>query len=410
MARKVREASLETRTARAKLRPRGKPYYRSIGPGLHLGYRKGDEARKWVARLYAGDGAYRVETIADADDIVDADGVSVLTFFQAQERARAIVGKESAGPYTVAEAIADYVRHLEGRATCNDTAKRFAAHVPVSLQARTVDDLTRQDLTAWHRGLAKQAPRVRFAGTKPSHRAVDMRDPETARKRKASANVMLTMLKAALNFAYSEERVASNKAWSRVSPFENVNQPRTRYLTVAECRRLINASDPDFRKLVQAALLTGCRYQELARLTVADFNPDSETLLIKISKNGKSRHVMLGDEGVTFFRDLTAGRAGHEIMLGRFWNHGNQGYAIKRACERAKLSPSVCFHSLRHTWASLSVMGGMPLMVVARNLGHADTRMVEKHYGHLSASYVADQVREHAPRFGIATGNIKAMR
>ena len=28
-------------------------------------------------------------------------------------------------------------------------------------------------------------------------------------------------------------------------------------------------------------------------------------------------------------------------------------------------------------------------MVVARNLGHADTRMVEKHYGHLTPSYVA---------------------
>jgi hypothetical protein len=35
-------------------------------------------------------------------------------------------------------------------------------------------------------------------------------------------------------------------------------------------------------------------------------------------------------------------------------------------------------------------MNGVPLMVVAKNLGHADTRMVEKHYGHLAPSYVAD--------------------
>ena len=39
-------------------------------------------------------------------------------------------------------------------------------------------------------------------------------------------------------------------------------------------------------------------------------------------------------------------------------------------------------------------------MVVARNLGHVDTRMVEKHYGHLAPSYVADAVRKSAPRFG----------
>ena len=46
------------------------------------------------------------------------------------------------------------------------------------------------------------------------------------------------------------------------------------------------------------------------------------------------------------------------------------------------------------------VMDSVPLMVVARNLEHADTRMVEKHYGHLSASYVAETVRKHAPNFG----------
>jgi hypothetical protein len=38
--------------------------------------------------------------------------------------------------------------------------------------------------------------------------------------------------------------------------------------------------------------------------------------------------------------------------------------------------------------------------VVARNLGHADTRMVEKHYGHLAASYVTEAIRSGAPRFG----------
>ena len=46
-------------------------------------------------------------------------------------------------------------------------------------------------------------------------------------------------------------------------------------------------------------------------------------------------------------------------------------------------------------------MNGVPLMVVAKNLGHSDTRMVEKHYGHLAPSYIADAIRAGAPRFGI---------
>jgi hypothetical protein len=40
-------------------------------------------------------------------------------------------------------------------------------------------------------------------------------------------------------------------------------------------------------------------------------------------------------------------------------------------------------------------------LVVARNLGHADTPMVERHYGHLALSYIADAIRAAAPIFGI---------
>ena len=38
MARKVRDKQLDTREARSKLTPRGKPYWRAIEAGLHVGY------------------------------------------------------------------------------------------------------------------------------------------------------------------------------------------------------------------------------------------------------------------------------------------------------------------------------------------------------------------------------------
>jgi integrase len=47
---------------------------------------------------------------------------------------------------------------------------------------------------------------------------------------------------------------------------------------------------------------------------------------------------------------------------------------------------AITVHERRHTWASLSIMAGAPLLMVAHNLGHADTRLVEKHYGHLTQS------------------------
>ena len=46
-------------------------------------------------------------------------------------------------------------------------------------------------------------------------------------------------------------------------------------------------------------------------------------------------------------------------------------------------------------------MTGAPLAVVAAQLGHSDTRMVEKHYGHLAPSYVADTVRNAFTSMGV---------
>jgi hypothetical protein len=56
-------------------------------------------------------------------------------------------------------------------------------------------------------------------------------------------------------------------------------------------------------------------------------------------------------------------------------------------------------------------LDGVPLMVVAKNLGYTDTRMVEKHYGHL-APRICDAVRAGAPKFGIKPEktNAKALR
>jgi integrase len=84
---------------------------------------------------------------------------------------------------------------------------------------------------------------------------------------------------------------------------------------------------------------------------------------------------------------------------------------MRAACERAGIVPPIGLHQLRHTYASLAVMNGTPLMVVAKALGYSDTRMVEQHYGHLAPSYIADEIRKGAPRFNmVEASNVKALR
>ena len=56
---------------------------------------------------------------------------------------------------------------------------------------------------------------------------------------------------------------------------------------------------------------------------------------------------------------------------------------------------------MRHTYASRLAMRRVPLQVIAEQLGHADTRITQKHYAHLSQSYVADVIRAASPALGI---------
>jgi len=50
-------------------------------------------------------------------------------------------------------------------------------------------------------------------------------------------------------------------------------------------------------------------------------------------------------------------------------------------------------------------------MIVAQSLGHSDTRMVEKHYGHLAPSHAAETIRANLPTFGVATdSNVRKLR
>ena len=45
----------------------------------------------------------------------------------------------------------------------------------------------------------------------------------------------------------------------------------------------------------------------------------------------------------------------------------------------------------------------MPLLVIAKNLGHRDTHMVEHHCGHLAPSFIVEAIHAGAPFYGFAT-------
>src|SRR5262245_37646184 len=124
MARKVRDAALDTRTSRSKLKPHKNPYWRMLDKGTHLGYRRiGGKPGSWTLRVYVPGrpaNPYDLSVIGIADDLSDANGADVLSFSQAQNRARALRDDRSKsaagirGPYTVSRVLADYFNFLRG--------------------------------------------------------------------------------------------------------------------------------------------------------------------------------------------------------------------------------------------------------------------------------------------------------
>lgn len=118
MARTVRNAKIDTRSARARLSGRREPYWTVISMGCALGYRRGVKGGTWIARFRGSDGRQHYTPLGAADDARDADGLTVFDFGQAQAKARAWFhqkARQQAGdfappdrPYTVADALADY--------------------------------------------------------------------------------------------------------------------------------------------------------------------------------------------------------------------------------------------------------------------------------------------------------------
>ncbi|WP_110354132.1 site-specific integrase [Methylobacterium sp. B4] len=417
-----RRSGFSSRSSREKLCASDAPEWELLSPGIRLGYRAGRGTRgqggAWLAASRTAAGKRVQIRLGRADDVLSADGEAILTHEQAKEAARAWVKSLRSAPdaqpaLTVGDALDRYLeaREAEGMKSGYDARSRAKAHILPNLGSLRVADLTLDRLRRWRDAMVKAPKLLRTSrlATKRNTRAVDISDEEALRRRRDTANRTLTLLKAALNWAHRNQLVEHDSAWRLLQPFHNTGAARVRFLDAAEQQRLLNASEGALRDLIAAALMTGARFGELARLTVRDFDRTNGTVFIERSKNGRARHVPLTAGGAALFERLAAGRASLDPLLRRDdgdpWKPAQYQRTFKAALERAKLE-SISLHELRHSYASAMVRNGAPLIVVAEALGHSGTRMAEKHYAHLAPSFVADTIRRTAPDLEVAASTV----
>ena len=141
MPRALRSSTLQTRTSRAKLAKRPKPYLFSVAPGIALGYRGNAGAGSWSVRKATGDGKNWIDKVALADDRESSNGKTVLTFSEACDRAKALVrgpAADAGRPATVDEALNAYADNLRARNAGVTNAAQPRRHLTPSLLATPV--------------------------------------------------------------------------------------------------------------------------------------------------------------------------------------------------------------------------------------------------------------------------------
>jgi integrase len=426
MARKVKDRELDTRAAREKLKPRGKPYWRLIERGLHLGYRRlKGKAGTWCLRHYLGEQAYGVEAIGAADDLSDADGMVILDYWQAVEKARqrmverASEANGTGDVLTVRTAIDAYITmrdaregRRQGRAVRSD-AHRLALYVigreqrgnraaikPTKLADVPLPALTETDLSNWR----NQLP-----------------DMTEASKRRTISD-----LKAALNAAYEKNRKrldATLPATIRhalkaqqhddddeAEPLARENQ----ILADAEVTKLLRAAreidaekewDGDLYRMVLVLAATGARFSQVRRLKVGDFQREKKRIMMPPSRKGKGKKknfesLPVGPDVLDALQSVVTGRPKNAPLLehwrrqptaggngGPQWERAERGAwqspsELKRAWrairERAKM-PETIPYALRHSSIVRGIKANLPLRLVAA-LHDTSVVMIERHY------------------------------
>ncbi|MDG4647105.1 site-specific integrase [Roseibacterium sp. SDUM158017] len=170
---------------------------------------------------------------------------------------------------------------------------------------------------------------------------------------------------------------------------------RQRFLSQEEIARLLAECDrinhPYLSLFIRFLLLTGARKGEARKAKWRDMEIAVGLWRVPVSKNGRSRRIMLSAAAIQVLRRTEARSrelglrvsADDYVFLnprtGTCYNSFHIAYF--KARDAAGL-PDVRIHDLRHTFASLLINNGVSLYEVQELLGHSSTAMTQR-YAHL---------------------------
>jgi integrase/recombinase XerD len=396
---------------------RNAPYWHSLFVSRHIGIHRPDgKTCNWTARILTKEKKYKQKCLGPALD----NGKGEVSFTEAIERAflwfqeaelkevanePVLTGRTSeicicpiGKIYTVGHALRDYVEwtklsrskggHYNNLVLINYHIVPKFAHIPL-------EEFNATNLVSLAKQVLETPPKYGFMPYKPRVSLDDL-SSDDIRRRKKTFNSLLSIMKMAFQHAWDSGKIESERPWRCIKRISVNHTPRTLFLTRRECKDLLEACDLPLQQLVLGALYTGCRVGELGALRVEDVGRQGFGLRVDAFKRAPARFVFLPDEGMAFFLKLCQGKSDRDYV---FLSHRKLPWRrqhtplFRRAVTKAGLPEEFVFHGLRHTYASDLVRQGVPLEVIAKQLGHANSIAVSNTYGHLAEHYREEQIR-----------------
>jgi integrase/recombinase XerD len=132
-----------------------------------------------------------------------------------------------------------------------------------------------------------------------------------------------------------------------------------------------------YRMALTTAYATGLRALEVTRLKVGDIDSSRNVIRVEHGKGGKDRYVMLSAHLLSLLRAYwPIVRSKSWLFPGRDKSRPIQPEtlytACRLACAGARLDKRVTMHTLRHSFATHLLEGGVDIRIIQVLLGHSD--------------------------------------
>ena len=234
----------------------------------------------------------------------------------------------------------------------------------------------------------------------------------------ATIERMRQQVSATFNVAIGKEKCKNNPASvSRVdrsslmrSNKKSINNARERYLSKEEANLLLDELklrrfDVYFMALL--GLTTGARAGEILSIQYKDIDMENKYINLTETKNGSSRKIKITSKVYDILKDIEFESPNKYLFAGSTYDHlhaiPNMYSKLVGELFNSELEPKdakhrVCFHTLRHTFASWLAINGTPIFTIQKLMGHKDINMTLR-YAKLSPDVGADAVNDLEDKF-----------